>query len=585
MYCPNCGQPIADGAVFCGNCGASLAPSPKPKKKLRWLLPAILGLLLAGGVTVFLLWFFGDARAYQQAQKLYQQGEYIQAENAFRKLGDYEDSAQQVQACRYHQALGFFDQGQYELAEQIFLSLNGFSDSAEQIRACRYQRARAAFDKEDLETAEALFAELGDYKDSADWLAKCRSANPVGIWDLSHFYSEGTDYAELLKQMGESAYLVLEEGGTGYIFLIDERVDLTWTEDRLLMESGEVMAYVLDGDTLSIEDGDDTLVFSRTSTVPAPEPAPAGSGGGGAGGQEDQDLRPLSGNLYWKLDRGVLTISGLGSMDTGFDYDEFPWFEDRDSITRVEIRDGVTSIESNAFYDCENLVSVSIPSSVARIGDYAFEDCYSLTSVVIPEGVVYLGDMVFDCCRSMESLSLPASLSELGYLCFSSCSELKELRLAAGSKTFALVDNVLFTKDMKTLVLYPPARPGGSYTVPEGVAVVGGGAFDSNRYLTELNLPSGLEELGSWAFASVEQLAVIWLPDGLRNINGYCFAFGTGLREIWIPDSVERIGYYAFEYCPGLTIYYAGSPEQWEAVEFDNDEDVNPDATLCFYAR
>ena len=36
MFCPQCGKPLADGARFCGNCGASIAPSaPAPQPALQ----------------------------------------------------------------------------------------------------------------------------------------------------------------------------------------------------------------------------------------------------------------------------------------------------------------------------------------------------------------------------------------------------------------------------------------------------------------------------------------------------------------------------------------------------------------------
>ena len=51
----------------------------------------------------------------------------------------------------------------------------------------------------------------------------------------------------------------------------------------------------------------------------------------------------------------------------------------------------LTTITSEAFYDCTSLTSVTIPDSVTSIGASAFYDCDSLTSVTIPDSVTSIG--------------------------------------------------------------------------------------------------------------------------------------------------------------------------------------------------
>lgn len=65
----------------------------------------------------------------------------------------------------------------------------------------------------------------------------------------------------------------------------------------------------------------------------------------------------------------TLTISGSGDMD---DNDSSPWWNFRNSIHKVVIEEGVTSIGSYAFYGCSELTSITIPEGVTSIGSYAF---------------------------------------------------------------------------------------------------------------------------------------------------------------------------------------------------------------------
>ena len=88
----------------------------------------------------------------------------------------------------------------------------------------------------------------------------------------------------------------------------------------------------------------------------------------------------LTDTITWSISGDVLTISGKGAMPAeGY---TFPWQEY--SFSKVEIKDGITSIGDRAFIACRSLLSIKIPKSVTSIGDGAFERCISLGSVTIP---------------------------------------------------------------------------------------------------------------------------------------------------------------------------------------------------------
>ena len=139
-------------------------------------------------------------------------------------------------------------------------------------------------------------------------------------------------------------------------------------------------------------------------------------------------------NLTWKLEDGVLTISGTGAMT---DYSpiqgpQLPWAAAK--IKSVVVESGVTSIGDFAFAGQIGLTSITIPDSVTSIGDYAFHYCMSLTSVKIPDGVTRICQKVFQDCSSLTSVEIPDSVASIGSNAFYNCTALKNVYYSSCSE-------------------------------------------------------------------------------------------------------------------------------------------------------
>lgn len=94
-------------------------------------------------------------------------------------------------------------------------------------------------------------------------------------------------------------------------------------------------------------------------------------------------------NATWTLDsKGVLTISGTGgvhstsgmwSYNNGPENHDCPWYEYTDSIKKIIINEGISSLSEQCFYGCTNAQSVSLPSTLTSLPRCAFQACFSLT--------------------------------------------------------------------------------------------------------------------------------------------------------------------------------------------------------------
>lgn len=75
-------------------------------------------------------------------------------------------------------------------------------------------------------------------------------------------------------------------------------------------------------------------------------------------------------------------------------------------LTSINIPDGVTEIEEDAFNGCYSLTSITIPDSVTSIGRHAFVGCRQLTSINIPDSVTEIGDEAFFDCDSLDASTI-----------------------------------------------------------------------------------------------------------------------------------------------------------------------------------
>ena len=253
-------------------------------------------------------------------------------------------------------------------------------------------------------------------------------------------------------------------------------------------------------------------------------------------------------DLAWTLDdAGTLTISGTGAMagcSIGADFSgnlftSAPWFAYKDSLTKIIIENGVTSIGESNFAYLSNVVNVTLPDSVTTIGDYAFVGCTSLTSITIPNSVTSIGDDAFENCRSLTSVTIPNSVTSIGYCAFSECTRLKSVTIGSGVTS---ISNDAFAYCTSLT----------SITIPNSVASIGDGAFFFCTNLTGITIPDSVTSIGDYAFAGCTSLTSITIPNSVTSIGEDAFEACDILTSITIPNSVTSIGEDAFYDCSKL---------------------------------
>lgn len=319
------------------------------------------------------------------------------------------------------------------------------------------------------------------------------------------------------------------------------------------------------------------------------------------GGDEDKSGM-LGPDVAWVMDAfGRVTVSGSGPMEE-FSWEGSPLYRNQD-VTEIVIGSGVTTVGDHAFLGCSYLTKVTFPDTLTSIGSGAFEECIRLTAFEIPYGVTRIGSSAFDetCYKdycspfdlvlpetieeidyyafrgvNLAKIVLPAKLTELGKNVFAECESLAEFQVAAGNTVVTAMDGVLFSKDLATILRYPPAKADTTYQIPDGVTQIDTGAFDSCAKLTKVIVPASVNNVGygafdlcvslkdisfspadgfdisNRAFAFCYSLERFQIPAGVKRINSSTFMGCLSLSEVIIPESVTQIDTSAFGYCESL---------------------------------
>ena len=262
---------------------------------------------------------------------------------------------------------------------------------------------------------------------------------------------------------------------------------------------------------------------------------------------------------------------------------------------------GVTEIPEAAFAGSK-LSKVIVSAEVTTIGREAFRDASNLTSVVFEVAAdgssapLTIGTRAFLNCTKLAKITLPARLTEIKLQrysldgttvkvtesenAFEGCLSLEAIAVASNSQNYQSIDNVLFSKDGRTLLL-APASISGTFVVPDGTRNISAGAFVGCDNIEEVVLPSSLVligdcafyglgnletitfkgtsfddlSVGKYAFRNCDDLETVNLEEGSRlaTLGEGAFMGCTSLESFSVPATMSKMGASVFADCSALS--------------------------------
>lgn len=282
----------------------------------------------------------------------------------------------------------------------------------------------------------------------------------------------------------------------------------------------------------------------------------------------------------------------------------------QDENTTIDLT-GINVIENKAFHHCKAKEIINA-DSVDNIISAAFDNSSFYNKKVLKNQCVVIGHYLLKVDETAYRLEIPSNV-ETAYVnvhlnkvkevvvhnlkileCildlpqkliiakdapfFSKISKLKMkglkyIDVEDGNPFYSSENGVLFTKNKKYLLKFPPGRTG-LYKIPEGVNTIDENSFAFsnieevimpstmrnlktfafyNSYLKNVDFGSGLERIGnphpeSGVFSQCGNLKSISFPKQIKSIGAYAFC-GSGLEYVSLNDGLKSIDAEAFSGC------------------------------------
>lgn len=240
-------------------------------------------------------------------------------------------------------------------------------------------------------------------------------------------------------------------------------------------------------------------------------------------------------------------------------------FNGNSEIRVIILPKDIEETGDNSFQSCSNLEKLRIPRG--NIKNLSFYGCNKLEEVIIGRDQVTLQASVFNGCKNLSRFLIRSEDFALcNYAPFSGCENLKEIKITKDNNAYESVNGIIYTVDMKKLIMYPVAKDNEEFIIPDSVEEVGFAAISNNRKLKKIIIPQtvkiikerGIEgsinleeayisagQLSTQTFYSCQKLKKVEINSENINLGVACFSQNKELSDLTFNCEKIRIGEYS----------------------------------------
>ena len=221
--------------------------------------------------------------------------------------------------------------------------------------------------------------------------------------------------------------------------------------------------------------------------------------------------------------------------------------------------ESITSIGTEAFFNCNKLSNINLPASLKTIGGNAFRWCKSLPAeLYLPDGISAIGSDLFrdSSCSKFHASWNSDTARAMGISGYSIIDEsvncrIKHCGTTSGSEYYGIEIQEIYDKTIT------------SFECMENTYSIAASVFSGCSNLTSFTAP-----------------AFSYSKKNLSEIKASAFKDCVNLKSITIPNTLNTVGISAFSGCDSLKDVYINSQNGWQPSSIADGNQPLTDATV-----